>query len=209
MGIATGRLVGRGRRFLILHGVENWRPRNHWQWWLAEQLRSRGEQVLYPQLPRPEAPNLMDWQQVLFNDLEQLGDGERVVIAHSCSVSLWLLSAPQIARHHAISRVLLVAPPGPSVFTAAYRGFLPVGFDPGAIAAAAKISLVVASDNDPYCPEGVDGLRAIYVTPTGLPLHLIPGVGHISLDEGFGPWPEVLAWCTDPPAGGSEFPACS
>jgi hypothetical protein len=26
------------RSFLILHGVENWRPREHWQWWLAHEL---------------------------------------------------------------------------------------------------------------------------------------------------------------------------
>ena len=46
------------RSFLILHGVENWRPREHWQWWLAHELRARGEQAFYPQLPAPSSPAL-------------------------------------------------------------------------------------------------------------------------------------------------------
>jgi hypothetical protein len=46
------------RSFLILHGVENWRPREHWQWWLAHELRALGEQAFYPQLPAPSSPAL-------------------------------------------------------------------------------------------------------------------------------------------------------
>jgi hypothetical protein len=46
------------RSLLILHGVENWRPREHWQWWLAHELRARGEQIFYPQLPAPSSPAL-------------------------------------------------------------------------------------------------------------------------------------------------------
>src|SRR5207237_1255084 len=81
----------------ILHGVENWRPLDHWQWWLANELRSRGEQVLYPQLPSPSSPALDQWLAVLHGELAQLGSGERIVVAHSCSVALWLLAAPEIA----------------------------------------------------------------------------------------------------------------
>src|SRR5438270_1130360 len=127
---------GVNRRFLILHGVENWRPRQHWQWWLTDALRARGEQVLYPQLPSPSAPRLSDWLQILHGELTQLGDGERIVIAHSCGVALWLLAAPEIAPAERVERVVLVAPPGPSAFTAPYRAFIPVGLDPKAVARA-------------------------------------------------------------------------
>src|SRR6266498_5679850 len=58
---------------VILHGVENWRPREHWQWWLTDQLRDRGEQVLYPQLPSPSSPALDEWLSVLHGELAQLG----------------------------------------------------------------------------------------------------------------------------------------
>lgn len=72
------------RRFLVLHGWQNHRPRQHWQWQLVEALRSDGEQVLYPQLPDPDRPSLDLWIEVLRAELAQLGDGERVVLAHSC-----------------------------------------------------------------------------------------------------------------------------
>lgn len=55
----------RRRRFLILHGAENRRPREHWQHHLAEELRARGEIVLYPQLPDPDNPRLETWLELL------------------------------------------------------------------------------------------------------------------------------------------------
>ncbi len=78
------------RRFLVLHGWQNRRPREHWQHWLADSLRATGEQVLYPQLPDPELPSLPEWLSILRDELEMLGDGERVVICHSLGCLLWL-----------------------------------------------------------------------------------------------------------------------
>lgn len=186
------------RRFLILHGVENWRPREHWQWWLADQLRSRGEQVLYPQLPSPSSPALDEWLTVLHGELSQLGDGEKIVVAHSNSVALWLLAAPEITEPERVDRVALIAPPGPSAFIAPYRAFLPLGIDRAAVARASQyLPIVVTSDNDPYCPEGQDGYRATYTDALGLAHYIIPRGGHISIDEGYGPWPAMLNWCLD------------
>jgi len=190
--------VSKSRRFLILHGVENWRPREHWQWWLAEQLRSRGEQVLYPQLPSPSSPALDEWLAVLHGELAQLGTRERVVIAHSCSVALWLLAAPEISSQERVDRVVLVAPPGPSAFVAPYRAFLPVGIDRGAVTRASKTTaILVTSDNDPYFTEGLDAYKSIYTDALGIEHRVVPGAGHISIDEGYGPWPAILDWCTN------------
>jgi predicted alpha/beta hydrolase family esterase len=181
---------------LILHGVENWRPREHWQWWLADQLRLRGEQVLYPQLPSPSDPSLSEWLRVLHGELAQLGDAERIVIAHSCAVALWLLAAPEISEHERVDRVALIAPPGRSAFTTSYRAFVPVGLDRAAIhGASRRAPVLITSDNDPYCPEGLEEYRATYSDALGLHHHVIPGAGHISAAEGYGPWPAILEWC--------------
>lgn len=196
------------RRYLILHGVENWRPREHWQWWLADQLRARGEQVLYPQLPSPSSPALDEWLVVLHGELGQLGDGERIVVAHSNGVALWLLAAPEITTPERVDRVVLVAPPGPSAFTAPYRAFLPVGIDRTAVArVSARPPLVVTSDNDPYVPEGVGAYRSIYTDALGLEHHVIPGAGHITIEDGYGPWPAILQWCLDGTANWRQEPA--
>lgn len=184
------------RSFLILHGVENWRPREHWQWWLARELRSRGEQVFYPQLPSPSSPALDQWLAVLHGELAQLGTGERVVIAHSNGVALWLLAARELTPEERVLRVALVAPPGLSAFIAPYRAFLPVGIDWQAVAnTSTERPIVITSDSDPYCPEGMAGYRATYTDPLALRHEVIPGAGHITIDDGFGPWPSMLDWC--------------
>jgi predicted alpha/beta hydrolase family esterase len=184
------------RSFLILHGVENWRPRQHWQWWLAHELRARGEHVFYPQLPAPSSPTLDAWLAVLHGELVQLGTGERVVIAHSCGVALWLLAAAELTPEERVDRVALVAPPGPSAFTAPYRAFLPVGIDWDAVAhTSTQRPIVITSDNDPYCPERMTGYRTTYTQVLDLQHTVIPGAGHITIEDGYGPWPSMLDWC--------------
>jgi predicted alpha/beta hydrolase family esterase len=154
--------------------------------------------VLYPQLPSPSSPALDQWLAVLHGELAQLGTGERVVVAHSCSVALWLLAAPEINSEERVDRVALVAPPGPSAFVSPYRAFLPVGIDRGAVNRTSKTpAILVSSDNDPYFPEGLDAYKSIYTDTLGIAHHVVPGAGHISIDDGYGPWPAILDWCTN------------
>jgi len=44
--------------FLILHGVENHRPPEHWQFLLAAALVEHGLEVRYPALPEPDVSEL-------------------------------------------------------------------------------------------------------------------------------------------------------
>jgi predicted alpha/beta hydrolase family esterase len=179
------------RRFLILHGIENHRPPEHWQRWLTERLRGRGEQVLYPQLPTPDAPRFDDWQAVLHVELDMLGDGERVVVCHSLGGTLWLAAAPQLR----VDRVLLVAPPGRRTTVRLAPSFAEHRPDPAAVARAARSTIIVCSDHDPY---NLEGDTAAIAEATGAGRHVVPGAGHLSVDDGYGPWPAVEAWCLDP-----------
>jgi hypothetical protein len=77
-----------------------------------------------------------DWLAVLHGELAQLGPGQRLVIAHSCGIALWLLAASELTPEERVDRVALVAPPGPSPFIAPYRAFLSVGIDWNAVARA-------------------------------------------------------------------------
>jgi hypothetical protein len=103
------------RRYLVLHGWQNHRPPEHWEWLLVDALRARGEQVLYPQLPAPDHPVLDDWLDVFAGEWLQMGSGERVVVAHSLSCLLWLHAAERGLVDPPADRVLLVAPPSPAV----------------------------------------------------------------------------------------------
>jgi len=188
--------TGPSRRFLVLHGWENHRPREHWQWQLVETLRSSGEVVLYPQFPDPDRPSLAAWLELLRAELAQLGSGERVVVAHSLGVSLWLAAAPLLTAQERVDRVLLVAPASPAVL-AGHREveeFSRVRPDPAAVAAASGSTRLVSGDGDPYCPEGA----AAAYPALAVDADLVPGGRHLDRDAGYGPWPSVVAWCRDP-----------
>ncbi|MER5965148.1 alpha/beta hydrolase [Streptomyces sp. NPDC002057] len=176
--------------YLILHGYQNRRPPGHWQHWLAGELRERGHEVRYPQLPEPEAPVLDAWLAALEEHGGRPAEGEFVVLAHSLSVLLWLRAG---ARRPDADRVLLVAPPSPPV-TASIPGIAAFadGLDLTETGLDARL---VYGDGDPYAPEGAD---VHYGDPLGLDRDFVPGGAHLSPDSGYGEWPSLLKWCEDP-----------
>jgi predicted alpha/beta hydrolase family esterase len=186
------------RRFLVLHGFTNRRPEGHWQRRLTTSLRDAGEQVVYPALPDTDDPSLTSWLAVLDTELALLGDPEnveRIVVGHSLGAVLWLHACARGVTAP-VDRVLLVAPPGPSRFAESFPGFaLPPELDSAAVTAAATSTLLVCSDADPWCPEGT---VTAYAEPLGIRSVVVPGASHFALDDGFGEWPEVLAWARDP-----------
>lgn len=182
------------RRFLMVHGVQHRRPQQHWLWWLTEALRQRGEQVLYPQFPAPEQPSIGEWTDLLHAELAQLGDQERVVVCHSLGCALWLRAAQTLPADLRVTRVLLVSPLGAQAFTAANGNeqFKPGHADQQVVAAAStKPPHVVASATDPYAPADPHAWSAAL----NLDCDVLPAAGHITPQDGYGPWPAALAWC--------------
>lgn len=195
------------RRFLVLHGWQNRRPVEHWHWWLADRLRADGEQVLYPQLPRPDEPELAEWLELLASEWTQMGDGERVVVTHSLSCLLWMHAASAGLVDPPADRVLLVAPPSPTrtAEIPEIAGFVaPPDAQSLHASSRARVRLV-ASDNDAYSPDGA--AARVYGEPLGLDAETLPGTGHLSVEDGYGPWPAVLAWCLDPSTRFTPTPA--
>jgi predicted alpha/beta hydrolase family esterase len=182
------------RRFLMLHGVQHRRPRQHWMWWLTEALRQRGEQVLYPQFPAPEQPSLDEWTALLHAELAQLGDAERVVVCHSLGCALWLRAAQNLPADLRVTRVLLVSPLGDQAFTAANDNeeFAPGHIDRELLTAASTTPpRVVVSATDPYAPADPQAWSGAL----DLPYDVLPAAGHITPADGYGPWPAALDWC--------------
>jgi predicted alpha/beta hydrolase family esterase len=183
------------RSFLILHGVENRRPAEHWEYQLAQRLREGGEQVFYPQLPDPDRPALEAWIQAIEAELAMMR-GERVVVCHSLACVTWLHLAARRGAIPAADRVLLVSPPGPSAFEwDAIAGFSFASLDLDGLKLAAATPRLACSDNDPFCPEGA---AEVFGRPLGCDVDLLPGAGHVTVSNGYGAWPSVLDWCLDP-----------
>ncbi|MFJ5529150.1 alpha/beta hydrolase [Streptomyces sp. NPDC093261] len=192
------------RAYLILHGWQNHRPKDHWEHWLADRLTECGHHVTYPQLPDPDDPDLEVWLAELVRHLDGLPRGaERVVVAHSLSAVLWLHAVARRVTGLAMDRVLLVAPPSASVLSRhrEVAEFAPPPLDGLALPAP---TLLVAGDDDPYCPEGA---QTVFGEPLGIPTEIIPGGAHLDLDAGYGSWPAVLGWCLDASARLTARPA--
>jgi predicted alpha/beta hydrolase family esterase len=105
-----------------------------------------------------------------------------VVAAHSlgCIATSHLPPEP-VAR---IRGALLVAPADPE-----RRGVL-ADFAPVPYQALPYRSIVVASNNDPYCPVRTAGA---YARAWGSEFVRLQNAGHINVESGFGPWPLGLA----------------
>lgn len=183
---------------LIVHGWENRRPEGHWQRWLAERLAGDGHEVRYPQFPEPDVPVLGDWLDLLRSELGALGsDGERVLVCHSLAVLLWWQAAPTLGALQP-DRVLLVAPPSADVLREhpEVAAFAPAGIETTPLPADLRARVrLVASDDDPYFPGGA---ASLYAGTFGIDADVIPGGRHLDLPAGYGSWPSVRAWCTDP-----------
>jgi predicted alpha/beta hydrolase family esterase len=175
--------------FLILHGWQGSGP-GHWQTWLAGRLRERGARVSYPDLPEPDSPRLDRWLEALDRELAAAPD-KLAVLCHSLACVLWLQHA-QLTGSREAERVLLVAPPSPTAELPGVEGFFPLAVEPVDVARAAGSTEIVASDNDPYCPEGAEQLYGVSLE---LPVHVIDGAGHLNPAAGYGPWPQVERWC--------------
>jgi predicted alpha/beta hydrolase family esterase len=194
-----GAMVGgvTDRAFLFLHGFSHHRPPGHWQYWLADRLRARGERVLYPGLPFEDDPRYAEWREALHWSLLQLGEGERVVVCNSLACLLWIrFAAERRADEEPVDRLLLVSPPDSPQVPDKAASFRLDYVDGAAVRASARTRIRIAcSDADPFNPRGAERQ---YAADLGAEVNIIPGAGHLGPIEGYGPWPSIEAWCLDP-----------
>lgn len=176
---------------LLVHGWQG-SDAGHWQPWLAEQLRADGRDVAFPGLPDADTPALAPWLEALANALSALPDQAFDVLTHSLGSLLWLHHASAATDLPRPARVALTAPPSPSIGIEELAEFVPPPLDTDAVRQAADGTVLVASDNDPYCPQTA---AVAYGRPLRMATTVIAGAGHLNTDAGFGPWPAALAWC--------------
>lgn len=176
---------------VVIHGWQGSGP-EHWQSLLARQLGEDGRDVRYPQLPDQDNPELPAWRSALREVLADLPPDGFDVVAHSLGAVLWLHHAAAPGDSPRPARVALVAPPSPRTAVPEIAGFFPPPLDVDALRKAADGTVLVASDDDPYLPEGI---AAAYGAPLKIATTLVPGGGHLNTDAGYGEWPAMLEWC--------------
>jgi hypothetical protein len=90
------------------------------------------------------------------------------------------------------ARVALVSAPAPDLSVPECEEFFPVPLDIDGLRKGANGTVLVGSDNDPFCPQGV---ARTYGTPLKMAATVIPGGAHLNVASGHGPWPAMLDWC--------------
>ena len=172
-------------RTLILHGLYG-NTADHWQTLLDQDLKRLGVPVAYPELPGKDAPVLVEWLAV-FDNLMDVFRPE-VLVCHSLGV---LLTLHALTRNPSLvfQKIALVAPPAFNQPIEEAATFFPV--PEIKVADRARELLLVASDNDPWCPLAES--RRIE-TVLGVMAKRLPGKGHINPEAGFGPWSDMTEW---------------
>jgi predicted alpha/beta hydrolase family esterase len=176
---------------VLLPGLSGSGP-EHWQTWLAGELTKAGREVRTAAFPELDAPVLDDWLATLRSTLAGLPEDGFDVLAHSLSCLLWLHHTADTGGTPRPARVALVAPPAPQSPLVGCETFYPVRFDIDAVRKAADGTVLVGTDNDPYCPGGV---ARVYGAPLKMAATVISGGGHLNAEAGYGRWPAVLDWC--------------
>jgi predicted alpha/beta hydrolase family esterase len=176
---------------VVLHGWEGSGP-EHWQTWLVAQLRETGRDVRYPTLGNPDVPAVDEWLASMRAAIADLPPDGYDVVAHSLAAVLWLHHTLDPADSPRPARVVLVAPPSPATTAPEIAAMFPIRLDIDAVRRAADGTVLVGSDDDPWCPEGI---TAAYGLPLKIATTVLPGAQHINTDSGYGPWPAMLDWC--------------
>ncbi|MDD9147250.1 MULTISPECIES: RBBP9/YdeN family alpha/beta hydrolase [unclassified Sporolactobacillus] len=184
--------------FLILHGLGGSRG-GHWQEWLFHELKARGERVCFPQFPDWDCPRKAVWLARLNNIMASVPENEKtVVIAHSLGCVLWFHYAAQPLRRK-VRKAILVCPPSQFLNEKAIEDFFPLPDNTASLAEAADRTLIVTSSTDPFFPQSTVSQYYKY----GVPCLTFPGMGHINVKSGYGPWPWIMDACLD---GSLPFP---
>ncbi len=131
--------------------------------------------------------------------MDEVQGEEKIAITHSLGCMNWMLAAMSGQFETPFDRVLFVAPPDP-IKTNEAEGIKGEPMDIHhpellpAIEANAKSFTIVASDNDRWLPRGIE----IYEDALQQQAVVLPGAGHFSLDDGWGAWPGLLEWVSNP-----------
>ncbi|PLS01159.1 RBBP9/YdeN family alpha/beta hydrolase [Neobacillus cucumis] len=175
------------QHFLIVHGLGG-SGHDHWQTWLAETLIEKKYQVSYPTFSSFYSPNLKVWLEELHQTMENIpADSELTVITHSLGCLLWMHYASAQTKKLA-KRVILVAPPSPTIALTEAESFFPVPLNSNHLSRTAEEILFIHSNNDPYC-NMEDARNYLNLDHPSI---ILPNAGHINPASGHGKWQSIL-----------------
>ncbi|MFZ6861917.1 RBBP9/YdeN family alpha/beta hydrolase [Undibacterium sp. Ji67W] len=171
-------------KLLILPGLYNSGPQ-HWQslWETSLPNIERVQQENWDQ------PELDVWMGKLSAHIETCKE-DVILVAHSlgCALAVHWISSLMTSPLHVkqVKGIFLVAPPevGQNPFPA-------ISFCPMPEIRLPVASMLIASDNDPWCDVA---LSRHWAHCWGSEFHMLVAKGHINSDSGLGKWEQGQSW---------------
>jgi predicted alpha/beta hydrolase family esterase len=188
---AMPRTAGRRVPTVLVPGLDGSGP-DHWQSWLAGELVAAGRVAQITDLPDVSHPHLDPWLKAIADQLADFDDNGFDLVAHSLGAVSWMHFCTRDFGVPKPARVALVSAPAPDLSVPECEEFFPVPLDIDGLRKGANGTVLVGSDNDPFCPQGV---ARTYGTPLKMAATVIPGGAHLNVASGHGPWPAMLDWC--------------
>lgn len=136
-------------RIILVHGYKSSPEKNFFPW-LSNELKRRGFEVICPELPNPENPDVVAWTETLVKEVKVLTKDD-VIVGHSLggAAALRMLEAVE-ARTTPQACVLISAPW--FINAEQLRGFFLTELDHDVLMWRASKFVVIHSKNDPVIP---------------------------------------------------------
>jgi predicted alpha/beta hydrolase family esterase len=162
--------------------------RGCWRGYLADELRSRGIEVVAPDFPDPDAPELSKWLAEVRGKVPKFSE-DWVLVSHSLGGPTILRLLESFKRGEKVRAVVMVAAFGKDLGIPEISSFVSSDFNWDKIKRGADNFIVINSDNDPFI-ELSEGRRLAKLL--GAQLIIEKGAGHINEGSGFTKYPRVL-----------------
>ena len=174
--------------FFIFHGIYG-HPQENWFPWLKKELESRGFEVIVPKFPTPINQTRESWLRVILKYEERMNN-ETVLIGHSLGAAFILDYLEQTNKK--IKAAFLVAGYHKLInneFDELNKTFVGREFNWEKIKGNCGKFFVIASDNDPYIPLGINEELAEILDGELIVVHK---GGHLNKKAGFDQFPQLL-----------------
>ncbi|MFH1261779.1 MAG: alpha/beta fold hydrolase [Candidatus Micrarchaeota archaeon] len=168
--------------------------RNCWRGWLADQLTVLGFEVLCPDFPNTNEPQLEEWMAEVRKHVKRF-DENWILVGHSLGCPTILRVLESLDEDERIGGAFLVAGFAKDLGIPETRSFMEKEFDWEKINSKCEKFVVINSDNDPFI-ELKEGERLAKLLNTKLITE--HNAGHINQGGGWTKYPRLLDLIKNP-----------
>ena len=181
------------KRAIIVHGWD-FNPNMNWYPWLKKELEKKGYDVIAPEMPNPEEPEINAWVSHLRKVVKKL-DEKTLFIGHSIGCQTIIRYLEKVDFDGKVNLIFVAGwfklnnlegeevenIAGPWIIT-------PINFNK--VKQKIKKLIVFLSSNEPY--DFIDYNKRIFEEKLGAKVIILKNRGHFSEDTGIKSLPEIL-----------------